>query len=76
MRYRILVRKLGFLHHVIVSNPVIMTGRVILALCDDADSLLSGEGLQGAEGKVWINFHRYHPQQDFLLTQRYEEGDS
>ena len=39
MRYRILVRKLGFLHRVIVSNPVSMTGGVMLALCDDADSL-------------------------------------
>ena len=39
MRYRILVRKLGFLHRVIVSNPVSLTGRVLLALCDDADSL-------------------------------------
>ena len=39
MRYRILVRKLGFLHCVIESNPVSLTGHVILALCDDADSL-------------------------------------
>ena len=34
-----MVRKVGFLHHVIVSNPVSLTGRVMLALCDDADSL-------------------------------------
>ena len=34
MRHRILVRRLGFLHHVIVSNPVSLTGGVMLALCD------------------------------------------
>ena len=39
MRYRILVKKLGFLHHVIESNPVSLTGHVMVALCDDADSL-------------------------------------
>ena len=39
MRYRILFRTLGFLHHVIVSNPVSLTGHVMLALCDVTDLL-------------------------------------
>ena len=37
MRYRILVRKLGFLHCVIKRNPVSLSGHVMLALCDVAD---------------------------------------
>ena len=39
MRYRILVRKLGFLNHVVVSNPISLIGHVMLTLCDDVDSL-------------------------------------
>ena len=39
MRYIILVRKLGFLYHVVVSNPASLTGHVLLALCDDVDPL-------------------------------------
>ena len=29
MTYRILVRKLGFLHHLVVSNPASLTGRIL-----------------------------------------------
>ena len=39
MRYRIFVRKLGFLHRVVESNPVSLTGCMMLALCDATDSL-------------------------------------
>ena len=39
MRYCIWVRNLGFLHRVVESNPVSLTGRVMLALCGDADLL-------------------------------------
>ena len=49
MRYKILVRKLGFLHCVVVSNPVSLMGCVILALCDDADSLCLVKESNGLE---------------------------
>ena len=76
MRYRILVRKLGFLLCVIESNPVSLTGRVMLALCDDADLLCLVQGVQGAGGVVWTNFHLSHPQRESWLNQGDEKGHS
>ena len=55
MRYRILVRKLAFLHRVIVSNPVSLTGRVLLALCDDADSLCLVKELEEWFGSIFTD---------------------
>ena len=34
---------------------------------------MSGEGVQGAGGVVWINFHRYHLQWEFVFHQGNEE---
>ena len=39
MTHRILIKKLGFLHRVIVSNPASLRVHVIQALCDNADFL-------------------------------------
>lgn len=39
VRCRILVRKLGFLHRVTGRNSESLSGHVMLALCEDIDSL-------------------------------------